>query len=360
MTHAPIIHVIIPVYNAEKYIAQALDSVLAQPYPHIQIVCVDDGSPDNSILILREYERKHSNIHVVQQINSGVSAARNTGIEYVLKGGDSGYITFLDADDLWAKNATKGIEKDLKEQPDCIGYRYVRCCEDLTKASPAPGLESRMLPGGNKSIWCHFDYHFCSVLYSCRFLKNYPVRFVEKLSYAEDSIFKFSCFYLARQIRLVDRVFYCYRINSASAMHHRKYGTEYMPGIIRGYLKTAAFLQPYENDQRGSSKFCNIMAGVHVLEMIEEHYQKFRSNRKLSRFLSENPDILAAINCLDRNDLSDNHQQLYDLYFMSPMRFRIKCYLAGVRLIAANVLKVLPPVVKYLHQKRYPLPNTYL
>lgn len=83
----PQISVIVPVYNAEKYVAQTLDSVLAQPYPNIQIVCVDDGSPDGSAFVLQDYAQKHNNIHVIRQKNAGVSAARNTGIEYVLGGG---------------------------------------------------------------------------------------------------------------------------------------------------------------------------------------------------------------------------------------------------------------------------------
>ena len=83
----PKINVIIPVYKAERYIAQTLNSVLAQPYPNIQIICVDDGSPDNSIFILQEYAAKYSNIHIIRKKNEGVSSARNKGVEYVLGGG---------------------------------------------------------------------------------------------------------------------------------------------------------------------------------------------------------------------------------------------------------------------------------
>ena len=73
MLDTPVIHVIIPVYKAEKYIAQTLDSVIGQPYPNIQIICVDDGSPDDSIAILRDYEHRYENIHVIRQENGGVS-----------------------------------------------------------------------------------------------------------------------------------------------------------------------------------------------------------------------------------------------------------------------------------------------
>lgn len=354
------VYVVIPVYKAEKYIARTLDSVLAQPYPNIRIVCVDDGSPDHSIDILRAYEAKYSNVHVIRQENAGVSAARNAGIEYVLREDDNGYLTFLDSDDLWAKNAAACFEEDLTGHPDCVGYRYVRCSDDLTKAADSPGLEARELPGGSRSLWCHSDYPFGAVLYSCRFLKTYPIRFVDKLSYAEDSIFKFTCFYLAERIKLVDRVLYCYRINAASAMHKRKYGTDYMPPIIRGYLKTAEFLRPYENEQRGSAGFAYIMAGIHAMEMAQEHYRKFRSAQGLERFLQENPDIDETIRLLDRRDLSEKHQQLYDQYHRSPLRFRLRCHLEGLKQGLMDHLKKLPPITKTLHQKRFPMPNEYL
>ena len=354
------IHVIIPVYNAEEYIAQTMDSVLNQPYKNIHIVCVNDGSTDRSIDILCSYAQRYANVHVLHQENAGVSAARNTGIEYVLGGGTDDYLTFLDADDLWAKNASMCFMEDLADHPDCVAYRYVRCSEDLKKAAEAPGLAARELPGGKNSLWCHYDYPFGAVLYSCQFLKTYPVRFVDKLCYAEDSIFKFTCFYLAERIRLVDRVLYCYRINEASAMHKRKYGTDYMPPIIRGYLRTAEFLQPYENEQRGSSKFCNIMAGVHAMEMAEEHYRLFRSARSLEQFLQENPDIAESIRLLDRKDLSANHQQLYDQYHSSPLRFRLRCHLGGLKQEATDHLKKLPLIMNTQNKKRFPMPNEYL
>lgn len=104
MVRKPTIYVIIPVYKAEKYIAQTLNSVLSQPYTNIEIICVDDGSPDDSISILRDYEKQYENVYVIRQENCGVSRSRNTGIDYALEHcSDGDYLTFLDADDLWTK-----------------------------------------------------------------------------------------------------------------------------------------------------------------------------------------------------------------------------------------------------------------
>ena len=75
--HNPIISVIIPIYNIEKYIGRCLTSIIDNSYRNLQIICVNDGSKDNSLSILKEYTQKDSRIKVINQENSGVIAARN-------------------------------------------------------------------------------------------------------------------------------------------------------------------------------------------------------------------------------------------------------------------------------------------
>ncbi|MDE6845125.1 MAG: glycosyltransferase [Lachnospiraceae bacterium] len=89
------ISTIIPVYNAEKYIARCLDSILNQGIESHEIICVDDGSTDHSLEILRNYEKAHENIHVLTQKNSYAGAARNNGLAIAM----GEYVHFMDADD---------------------------------------------------------------------------------------------------------------------------------------------------------------------------------------------------------------------------------------------------------------------
>ena len=101
--HKYAVSVCVPVYNAEKYLEKCLDSLINQSLKNLQIVCVDDGSTDNSLKILNSYE-KYENIKIIHQENQGLGGARNTGI----KNADGEYIGFMDADDY--------AEKDMYEK----------------------------------------------------------------------------------------------------------------------------------------------------------------------------------------------------------------------------------------------------
>ncbi len=90
------ISVIIPVYNAEKYLRECLDSIVKQTLQEIEIICIDDGSTDNSLAVLREYERKDERLKIIEQANSGAGVARNAG----MKAARGEYLAFMDADDV--------------------------------------------------------------------------------------------------------------------------------------------------------------------------------------------------------------------------------------------------------------------
>ena len=105
MQDQPLVSVITPVYNCEKFLAAAIESVFAQTYHPIEIIIVDDGSTDQSGVIARSY----SPIKYIYQENHGVSAARNIGVDAAT----GEFIAFLDADDLW-------LPKKLQIQIDCM------------------------------------------------------------------------------------------------------------------------------------------------------------------------------------------------------------------------------------------------
>ena len=133
------ISVVIPVYNAERYVRRTLDSVLAQTFGDWECICVDDGSTDGSGAVLDEYAAKDSRFRVIHQKNGGEGAARNAGMDAA--GGE--LIAFLDADDTWHPESLRLFsEARDKTGADVIryGWRYVESHPDAAEPlSPDEG-----------------------------------------------------------------------------------------------------------------------------------------------------------------------------------------------------------------------------
>lgn len=117
----PDISVIMPVYNSERYLSKAIDSVLNQTYKNFELLLIDDGSKDNSPCICDEYANRDARVHVIHQPNGGICAARNTGLN-VAKGK---YITFIDNDDEYAAHLLKdNYRLAQKYHADIVKYGH--------------------------------------------------------------------------------------------------------------------------------------------------------------------------------------------------------------------------------------------
>lgn len=126
------LYFIIPIYKVEDYLERCVNSVLAQRYKNIEIVLVDDGSPDRCPQICDQYAKKYGNICVIHKSNGGLSDARNAGLEYVYKNiASNDYITFLDSDDfvhpLYSEKMISLCEENGCEIAQC---GYEKGCAD--------------------------------------------------------------------------------------------------------------------------------------------------------------------------------------------------------------------------------------
>lgn len=134
------ISIIIPVYNTEAFLAECLDSVLNQTYPHLQVICVNDGSKDRSQEILEENARGDGRILLIKKENGGLSSARNRGLEAAT--GD--YVMFLDSDDWLNRDICRQAVKAMEEsRADLVMWSYVR--EFQTHSKPTDVLGSERL-----------------------------------------------------------------------------------------------------------------------------------------------------------------------------------------------------------------------
>lgn len=128
--NSALISIIVPVYNVELYLQKCIDSILNQTYRNKEIIIVDDGSTDNSINIINEYEKKYKEIQVVRQKNMGVSVARNVGLN--LSNGQ--YVTFIDADDYIEEHAIEDmVDKIVKEKSDMCVFGFNTILENNSR-----------------------------------------------------------------------------------------------------------------------------------------------------------------------------------------------------------------------------------
>jgi glycosyltransferase involved in cell wall biosynthesis len=230
------ISVIVPVYNAEKWIKETLDSLAAQTYPHVEIICVDDGSGDESCSIIENFGTEHKNVKLVRQKNAGVCAARNTGI--AAAAGD--YIAFVDADDyIDADMYEKMIARLEQDDSDIVFCEFVRfwgngkvqyTVEKNFEKLVANPQDIRYFLQSTKSyaegdVLHTEDLHgsvWRSVFKKALILEN-QIRFDTKLKFAEDQVFLLQYLQVCDCVSYIPDAMVHYRGHTKPWVYHDMY-----------------------------------------------------------------------------------------------------------------------------------------
>lgn len=228
--------VIVPVFNAEKWIRETLDSLVTQTYKNMEVICVDDGSGDSSCAIIEEYQRQYSTIKLVSQKNSGVCAARNTGIAKAT----GEYIAFMDSDDYVERNMYQDmIEKLESDQSDIVFCEFVRFWADGHKQYTVEESFSDLLKNPHDIRSFLYSTESCvkgDVLYtkdihgsSCRsvfkrsVLCDNNILFHTDLRFAEDQIFVLEYLNCCTKVSYIPEPFVWYRGWTKKNGYHRFY-----------------------------------------------------------------------------------------------------------------------------------------
>lgn len=238
------VSVIIPVYNAEKYIDQMLESVLGQSLKEIEIICVNDGSSDNSCNIIRDFMKQDSRIMLLEQPKSNAGTARNRGL---LKAKGQ-YVVFWDADDKFDKKALELMHRKMrKKQADiCV----CKACEFTYtgKVYEAGYLKTAALPDKdpfNKFDICEDLFSFATnvawnKMFRRDFLKERRLYFQE-ISQANDTAFVMKALYLADRITCVEKYLVFYRTGNENSLTGKASETFLCP--YESYLYTLRELE---------------------------------------------------------------------------------------------------------------------
>lgn len=208
---SPIVSVILPCYNAEKYLCQCLDSILAQTLGALEVICVDDGSTDGTGEILRRYASSDGRIRIVNQRNAGAGAARNVGAQ--LARGE--YLSFLDADDFFEPDMLeKAVACAEETKADYVVFQSDRYNQDrdtfeemdwavcLADIPPYQPFTYRELTG---NLFLTFVGWAWDKLYRRSFVEAHSLYFQEQRT-TNDMLFVFSALICAKRIGLVRQV----------------------------------------------------------------------------------------------------------------------------------------------------------
>lgn len=214
------ISVVVPIYNAEKYLNRCLNSLINQSYKNIEILLINDGSDDLSGYICDNAARNDDRIKVIHKKNTGVSDARNYGIDIAT----GEFICFIDSDDMLEEEALEYLYKILKKSNadvSCCGMKTYKNNILISNISSEEKISEYIEEDiiKNYSESGIFLYSVCNKLYSLKIIKNYRCRFLNQIRYAEDALFNFFVFKECKKVVLSNQRMYRYYINGSSTVN---------------------------------------------------------------------------------------------------------------------------------------------
>ena len=229
------ISIVMPVYNAEKYLKKSIESILNQTYPVWELILIDNGSEDDSFRICQEYAKQDERIWLIHQYqNKGVSVARNLGLEKVT----GEYTTFLDADDWVAPDYLEQLMKTAKgTQADMVvcGFQKVydkqRCEEETLSREGNQSFQVKIYSREEYIRDCLLNgcTHCWGVLYQSSLVEG--IRFPAKITIGEDVLFLIEVVLQAEKMAVTEYNGYGYYINENGTMN-RRFTPSYMDQIL--------------------------------------------------------------------------------------------------------------------------------
>lgn len=240
----PKISIIIPAFNAEKYIRRCLDSILQQQFDDFEVIVVNDGSTDNTLNILKEYEYKDNRIKIINKANNGVSSARNDALN-IAKGE---WLAFCDADDYYLPSSIGLLYTDSKMSEDVdivLGNAIIESKKQKTYLKYSWFDKTKLIKGldyiPRAEIWGY--------LFKNEIIQKHNIRFDTTIAYAEDKLF------LTRYLLWVDSIVeeptpvYFYAFNGISATNYLKVERK-----IRDVFYVAQCIKEFAKDIKDSKK----------------------------------------------------------------------------------------------------------
>jgi glycosyltransferase involved in cell wall biosynthesis len=303
----PDVSIVVPVYNAAKYLNRCLDSIMGQSYGNWECVLVDDGSVDDSGRICDEYVEKDKRFRVVHKENGGVSSARNVGIDR----SEGEWLYFCDADDeLLSDGLETLIRAAVGSASDVVFGGYVECSEDGGVIA-SPRCEIRRNLSVKETVWqlyrasysSYEGYLWCK-LFKADLVKECHLAFAEDVFFNEDRLFIIQCLrHVTHDVVYTSDVVYRYYHHPQSAYWslQRRWNPRYITDL-------KAYVRMYE-------EVCGITTDKRIRLMAQEGIRS--SVKTIRRMLKKN----CAKDSLAENELA----RVEKLYLTAKDRIRLYC-----------------------------------
>ena len=303
------VSVILAVYNSAAYLRECLESIINQTYRNLEIICINDGSTDSSLEILKEYRERDERIRIFSKENEGLggASARNLGLE--IAGGY--YVLILDSDDFFEPQMIEeALQKAQREEADIVlfgGYEFdAKKNKDFEAASI---LNEKILP--KKECFSYRDipdyiYQLSqgmawNKLFRRGFLKKHDIQF-QRIRYTDDAYFTFAHMVLAERIAVVKKNFVHYRVNSGT--NQTSGLKDYPDSAFLPYIQLKSSLEKWEIYPKVKKSFINCSAAflrycydmVGSYEAFEYLHDKYAKEIFMKLDISESDEGFSMIN----------------------------------------------------------------
>ncbi len=301
--------IIIPIYNVSAFLPECLESVAGQSFSDYEVICVDDGSTDDSFGIAKGYVEAHEHWQLIHQENQGLGGARNTGLKHA--SGD--YVLFLDSDDRLRPDSLRILSENL-ENEDLLCFNGQRFHEETGAYEAADSLT----PESYQSGWNYFtnnalkqrDFAFVCVVLRCykrTYLLAHDLWFKPGI-YHEDNLFTpLACFH-AGKVKVIPYILYDYRVRASSIMTTRS--LKHWQDVVGIANVLAAFFVPKESIEKRT-----------VYQLLTHHYQMAFSQLTPAEDKEMQPLVdWKSYKAVSRT--KPRHRLLYAALRVSPRLFR--------------------------------------
>lgn len=291
-----LVSIIIPCYNVEKYVERALQSIESQDYDNIEVICIDDGSMDNTLSILREYaETSRLLIRIYSQDNQGVSCARNNGIEMA----EGKFIIFMDADDVISECFVSSLINAIGNSGTAYNY-WTRDASSIRtlKIQPEYLKQHEIM---DSLMHRKYPINFCNFLYRTDIIRTYSLGFDRDLKYGEDALFLWKYLAHVSEGYFIEQPMYWYFQNPASAQHDIKWNRiDAVTAIERAeeYLKKndCVYFQNFSDYMPYRVRFTVLLdfARAQKRQLYNRFYTEYNMRECVGKLLFKNGFILTV------------------------------------------------------------------